>query len=87
MEIMNKRTTKEIVVESFIYSFVVFIVVAISEKIGFSKFSSPLIDPITWSDFVSKGLPKALIIAILFFLGLFFWKLRIRPKEKKTDGL
>ena len=61
--------------QPLLYSLMVFIAVSISEKLGFSKYSTPSIEPISWKVFLYIGLPKAFCISLLLFLVLYFWKI------------
>lgn len=76
---MNKKQDNDFI-KPLIYSLIIFIIVGISEKVGFSKYSTPAIDPVPWSVFINKGLPKAFIISLIFFLGLFLWQIIKRKK-------
>jgi len=50
------------------YTGLIFLIVAASEKLGFSKYEIPSINPVPWSDFFSNGLVKSLIISVAFFV-------------------
>ena len=57
-----------------VYAAMVFIIVVVSEKIGFSKYSIPSIDPVSWAQFFQRGFPKAFLISLSVFLAMYFWQ-------------
>jgi hypothetical protein len=67
---------------SFVYSILIFVVVATMGKVGFSKHSIPSFEPITWSQFIKTGLIKPLILSIVFFVLYYGYQLYRSFKDK-----
>jgi hypothetical protein len=78
-----KKSYKSIKIPIF-YGMIVFFIVAISEKVGFSKYSNPLISPVSWNKFFFSGLPKAFLISFSIFVVLYFWQvIKRRSSDQK----
>ena len=58
-----------------LYASSIFIFSAIMIKIGYSKYSNPSIDPISWQRFFYSGIFIALILGISSFLLFYVWQL------------
>ena len=83
---MDIKKIKELLFNPFLCSLAIFVVVAMMEKIGYDKFSTPGIEPVSWAVFFKYGLPKAFLISLGFFLSLVFWKVRKKSRGETGDS-
>ena len=58
-----------------LYALMLFAFSSIFTKLGFSKFSHSIINPVSWDVFYTKGLPLSIFLSLTLFLGLYVYQL------------
>lgn len=76
---------KNIFLKPFYRSLIAFTIMLIDEKIGFTKYSIPSIDPVPWSIFFAEGIFRAFYFSLAFFLCLCLWEFR-KVKSQDKDA-
>ena len=80
----NNQTYK-IIKAPLLYSVSLFLFLLVFIKLGYSRFSYSIINPIPWGEFLRTGILKAFFISLGFFIALYFWKIKVKKPIREKD--